>query len=900
MDLLGSMGSNFITGAINHLCGCWKVKRLLALRAAELRSAKLEHLHSEHIDPEHAEGLLDQAERWLKDRKLDIQSYKKADFLAEKMLEVLANRPSYGKATENLLPDEKGLFRQICMDILEHTCSKLLETERGHRLAAHKTLEAVDSLDSKLMRHDEKASESLNRIEHRLSEISRLPQDELPVKLKHERGDLQIFHVFHPRNPNFTGREKLLTDLNYALDLGKTTALTQTRAVHGLGGVGKTQLATEYAYRNQSNYGVVWWVRSEDSATLGADYAGLAAKLGLEERNEQDQTVIVEAVRRWLEGNSGWLLIFDNVVEQKDLGQYLPRGGGKGHIIITSRNPNWGQLAEPLEVQPFDRRESIHYLLKRTKSKNNKAAAKVADVLGDFPLALAQGAGYMEATKCSLAEYLKLFETQRRELWKDEKPPAGYEATVETTWVMAFKRLENESPTAVALLRLCAFLAPDDIPLDVITQQRERLPEPLASAAAAPVELNRAIAALREYSLAERSNATLSVHRLVQAVTRDQMSEDERQSWIEHTVTLIGKALPEQALDVRDSSECAKLLAHALAATGHAEKLDVAPAMTGFVLNQIGGYVWGWAEFAQARRLYERALAIYEKIYGPEDPEVATILNNLGLVLQDLAELKGAKKLFERALATNEKVYGSEHPKVAINVNHLGTILHDLGDFEGAKRSYERALQIDEKALGPDHPDVAIRVNNLGMVLRDLGDLQRSKRLLERALEIDEKAFGPNHPDVAIRVNNLGLVLRDLGDLEGARKQFERALVISEKTLSPKHPALALRLNNLGLILQDLRDFEAAEELYTRAIEIDERAFGPEHPQLALKLNNLAMLLKDMGDIKGAKKLLERALAMLAKSLGEKHPTTAMARQNLKILLREFPMLRESPQTESD
>ena len=547
--------------------------------------------------------------------------------------------------------------------------------------------------------------------------------------IKPAAGDGARWNVPQARNPNFTGREEMLAELRAALASGQAAALTQVpQAIHGLGGVGKTQLAIEYAYRHRGDYSLVWWVRAEDPAALAGDYAGMAAALDLQQKDVREQAVIVEAVRRWLEQNTGWLLVFDNAGEPADIREYLPRSAC-GHVIITSRNPAWGAVARPLGVQVFERFTSVEFLLKRTGQTDQEAAGKLAEALGDLPLALEQAAAYIEATGESVSGYLRMFRERRAELLK--RPSPSSDTTVATTWEMSFQQVERRSPPAAALLNLCAFLAPDDIPLDVV-QQAPELPEPLAQAAADPVQFGDAIGALRRFSLVSRSGDVLSVHRLVQAVTRERLAEEARRLWAAAAARSVNRAFPIDSGDVRTWPACSRLLAHALAAADRCEPLAVAAAETARLLNQAGGYLHGRAEFARARACLERALKIDEAAYGPDHPKVAAVVNNLGGVLRAIGDLAGARASFERALKIDGAAYGPDHPSVGRDVNNLGGVLHDQGDLAGARACFERALKIDEAAYGPDHPSVGRDVNNLGLVLRDQGDLAGARAYFER------------------------------------------------------------------------------------------------------------------------------------------------------------------------
>jgi tetratricopeptide (TPR) repeat protein len=598
--------------------------------------------------------------------------------------------------------------------------------------------------------------------------------------------------------------------------------------------VGKTQLAVEYAYRHAADYDLVWWVRSEEPATLAADLAALAGPLDLPQKDEPDQRLVVQAVRRWFTQHTGWLLVFDNARRPEDLRGYLPHGAS-GHVLITSRNPNWRGLASPLTVQVLERPESVAFLLKRTGQTDQAAANALAEALGDLPLALAQAGAYIDATGRSLSAYLDLFRHRQRELLSRGKPSPDYPHTVATTWEIAFQQVQQASPAGADLLNLCAYLAPDDIPQTLFSEGKEHLPKPLSATITNPLAMNQAIAALLQYSLIEKTEDALSVHRLVQAVARARLPKKARSTWAGAAVQIVDGAFPsgDDPQDVRTWPVCARLLPHALAAAGHAEALHVASEATGRLLNQAGLYLWGRAEFDEAKAALERALAIFEKVLGADHPNVATLVNNLGSVLQALGDLAGARAAYERVLAIDEAAFGPHHPNVAIDVNNLAGVMYALGDLAGARAAFERALAIDEATLGPDHPNVAIRVNNLGLVLRALGDLAGARAALERALAIDEAAFGPHHPNVAIDVNNLAGVMYALGDLAGARTALERALAIDEAAFGRHHPEVAVDVNNLGRVLQALGDLAGARTAYERALAIDEAAYGPHHPEVA-------------------------------------------------------------------
>jgi tetratricopeptide (TPR) repeat protein len=608
-----------------------------------------------------------------------------------------------------------------------------------------------------------------------------------------------VWCVPHDRNRNFTGREDLLSTLRLRLQAGHHSAIT---ALHGLGGIGKTQVAVEYIYRYAGTYERIWWLRSEDPATLAGDYALLAAKLNLFEA-EADQQAAIQAMKAWLAANQSWLLVFDNAGSPEDIRPYLP-ADSSGHVIITSRRPDWRSVADPLSVGTLSPEDAIEFLRKRSGQEDEAASRELVEELGWLPLAIEQAAAYIDEHGKPISEYLDLFRKHRQKVLSRGQPSPDYPNSVETTWELSFTKVQERSPAGADLLNLCAFLAPDEIPLEIIQNGKDVLPPLLARAAADDLELDEAVSALRRHSLVERTGDALSVHRLVQAVVRGRMEKSDRQLWAESAADVVRRAFPYDSDDVRNWPVCARLFAHATTVAAHCEAEEAGSDVAAVLLSLTAIYLRGRADLWGARALNERVLKIDEATYGPDHPTVASSVNNLGNVLRELGDLVAARKLFERALQIDEAYYGPDHPEVGTCVNNLAQVLRDAGETAEARKLFERALKILEAFHGPDHPTIAICINNLGGVLQDLGELVEARTLFERALKIDEASYGPDHPKVGIRINNLGSVLQDLGETEEARKLCERALKIFEISYGPDHP-------HTQLVRKNLRAFELPE-----------------------------------------------------------------------------------------
>jgi tetratricopeptide (TPR) repeat protein len=559
-------------------------------------------------------------------------------------------------------------------------------------------------------------------------------------------GPPAIWNVPYLRNPLFTGREDLLAALHGARTDAQPRVLTQ--ALRGLGGVGKTQLALEYAYRYGGTYRLVWWVRAEDPTTLASDYAALAEPLQLPQRAASDQTETIAAVRQWLEPRDGWLLILDNAPAPTAVQPYLPRST-RGHVIITSRHFGWGGTARSLTVPMLPRDEAVQLLCHGTQQADSMAAAHVAEILGDLPLALAQAAAYIEATGLTLATYRERLKTHLEALLRRDEVGPAYLATVATTWALAFQAIQESQPAAGDLLRLCAFVAPEAIPQTLLRDDPSTLPEPLGAMVRDDLSWDDALAVLRRYALVDVEGDTLAVHRLVQAVTRDRLSPDERARWAAVAVTRMTDAFPsgeDLPREPRTWPTCAQLLPHAVAALRQADETHQATATAALLCNQVGLYLQARAQLGDAKPYFERALAIRERVLGADHADIAQSLNNLGYLLRSQGDLAGPKPYYERALAIREVVRGPDHPDTADSLNNLGMLLQDQGDLAGAKPYFERALAIREAVLGPDHPDTATSLNNLGTLLKAQGNLAGARAAFERVLQIFQSRLGVAHP----------------------------------------------------------------------------------------------------------------------------------------------------------
>ncbi|MCW9034494.1 MAG: FxSxx-COOH system tetratricopeptide repeat protein [Rhodospirillales bacterium] len=431
------------------------------------------------------------------------------------------------------------------------------------------------------------------------------------------------------RNFDFTGRDDLLTSLHDALQSNQATSLTQ--AVAGLGGVGKTELALEYAYRYREDYKIIWWLKAEESGSLLADYTSLAPHLGLE-GDGQNEIALRDTVRNKLFQRQDWLLIFDNGEFPKDLDDFLP--GGNGHVLITTRRQIWDG-AHPFPIEVMKPKEATDFLLRVTGSDDRKTAAALAEDLGYLPLALAHASAYAKESAISLVAYRELFAEKGAELLCKEVENRTYKETIAATWAISVEKLDEE---AKALLTFLAFMAPEDIPLDLIKDHSEHLPPPLDEALRDTLHRNDMIRVLRSYSLVSREEGkkgeeNISLHRLVQEVTLFGLDKEQTEFWAGFSTNVLSIALPEFPHNTYDKTTAEiydRLQNHCLTVADRGAKEKLILEKVARVFNQIGFYRAIRADNLEAESLYKKAVAIDEAAFGKDHLNVARDLNNLG------------------------------------------------------------------------------------------------------------------------------------------------------------------------------------------------------------------------------------------------------------------------------
>ena len=605
----------------------------------------------------------------------------------------------------------------------------------------------------------------------------------------------------------FKGRDAELRTLSD----GPATAIIQAQTLFGLGGIGKTRLAVEHAWRSGDRYDKALFVVAESPQVLRSNLAQLPYLLDLPQHETASEESTVEAVLGWLQGHDRWLMILDNVdtpEAEKAVLEILP-SLATGRVLITSRLREWPASVRKQPLELLGPEEAQRFLLERTANDRGEqddpeTAGRLAETLGYLPLALEQASAYTVHRQMSLSAYLEEWHREREKVLRWYRADVmQYPASLAVTWQKTFQQL---SPTAATILRLSAYLAPEPIPVEMFEQGASIVQESVeafceeAGVEAGDSSIQSALADLAAFSMATRAGTSFVVHRMVQEVLRSSLLEEHRRDWIERSLRLVNDYSPADPDDVRTWSVWDPLRPHAAIVVQHADAAAIF-SPTSRLMNQLAVFLLAKSLYNEAEPLMRRTLQIDQQVFGENHLNVANRLNNLARLLQENNRLDEAEPFIRKALQIAEEVLGDNQPIVAIILSTLATVLQETNRLSEAEPLMRRALQIDQQALGEDHPNIATRLNNLAWLLKLTHRLPEAEPLMRRALQIRQQAFGENHPKVASPLNNLALLLQDTNRLIEAEPLMRRAVEILQNSLGPEHRETRMTRVNLNRML---------------------------------------------------------------------------------------------------
>jgi hypothetical protein len=638
------------------------------------------------------------------------------------------------------------------------------------------------------------------------------------------------------RNPGFTGRDDILTTVREALLTGGNTVV---QALHGMGGVGKTQLAIEYAHRFADSYDLVWWIAAEQAVHIAGQFEALAVDLGCVQPGTELET-LRRAVMAELRGLDRWLLIFDNAESPEDLAGWLP--GASGHVLITSRVRGWLEVAVPVEIDVLARAESVMILRNRVPELLSAEAGQVAEALGDLPLAIVQAANFMADTGVPVGEYMDFLSARAAEIL-DKGRPSSYPKSLAAVTQLAFDDLRANNPAAAELIAICAFLAPEPVYPNWFTCAASQLPAPLGEHAADPLAWRQVLGRAGRSMLARVDQNGIQVHRLTQAIVRDRLAPEQSatlRALAQHVLTSSSPGDPEDPLSW---PRWTRLLSHILAVDherSHNPEFRSLACMASWYLLMSGDTQGG---HDLAGRLHRR----WEQQLGQDDYHTLWAANSLAVSFQMMGSFAEARRMDTDILTRRRRVLGEDNPDTLISANNLAIDLYELGDYEGARQIDEDVRARRRYVLGDEHPDTLVSASNLAKDLREMGDLEGARELDEDTLARRRRVLGDDHPDTLKSMNNLAKDLRELGDPQTARDLAEDCLMRRRRVLGDNHPATLRSADHLAITLRALGQYQAARDLDVDTLARRRRVLGDPHPDTVRSAENLATDLRALG-----------------------------------------------------
>jgi tetratricopeptide (TPR) repeat protein len=713
------------------------------------------------------------------------------------------------------------------------------------------------------------------------------------TRVKPHRADTasvpQVWGGVPPRNKHFTGREDILSQVQRTLGQHSRSALVP-QALHGLGGIGKSQLAVEFAYRFQHEYQLVWWIQASDERSIRRSLVSLAKRLDLPESADVQDTVdtVLDVLRRG-EPYSRYLLIYDDSPEPGLIIRYLPSGAG--HVIVTSRSRTWASETNAIEVDVFSPEESVRLIQNRWPDLSDDDALALADELGHLPLALEQAVAMHEQTGIPLGEYQRALRSDPSQLLA-EGNPANYPQSVAATLGLAFNSVRETSPGAAYLLRLCAFLSSQPIALPLLTRGRAAQPDDPNIDLGDDIRLRRAVRDLGRFALVQLDigRDLLRVHNLVSVLIRDATPEDERAAVERHAHSVLANSNPGDPDEPENWPVHAQIAPHVVPA-GLVYSLD--RDVRRVVLDQIR-YHFSIGDYAESRRVGESAVEIWRSACGANDELTLIASRHLSNSLRMLGHYREANELIQDTLERMNRTLGEDHEHSLVTAGSAAAGMRLDGKFTEALALDAQNLVRHREVLGERDWHSLRALSNLAVDYRMIGDFAKAAELDEEAISLKVDTLGEDHLSTLFSYTCLVRDLYGLGEFRRGLELAREKLPVQEQKTPANHPALLMAKRHHTILLRkaghNKEALQSARELYDAC----RRKLGRSHEHSLSALVTLSNSLRVSGDLDGALRYGQRALTIYREVLGEEHPFTLACQVDVAIALQALDRLDEA------
>jgi len=705
----------------------------------------------------------------------------------------------------------------------------------------------------------------------------------------------------YQRNPHLVGRAELIETLRNKL-CGDKETFSHRLALYGLGGVGKTEIAIEYAFQFKEEYHSIFWVQATTLADLLSGFQKIAEATRCAHTIGKPAPSVAEEVLAWLERQSSWLLVLDNLDnfdDIQDAQQYFPRlNSPTNHLLITTRKPDaTGIPAEAVEVPVFTTNSAAELLLLRSSLRTEivdpKVEAEAIEIvkdLGRLPLAIEQAAAYIRECLKDLFKFRAIY-AQSRKKFHERRPSRAwtYPHTVATTWLMSFDAVGKNNPHAAKLLTFLAFLNPDDILIEFLQAGKEALTGPLRAVFQQQFEFYEALGDLEQYALIRLSadRESILIHRLVQAVQRDNLHPEREIEYMQMAVALFLRAFPEFDLKIEGSRQLCRKYQNQVVLPLRGI-LSLYTENVASICSRVAYFLSADGKFYDCLQFKRAAINIYTHLFGVEHPNTLTSMNNLAETYRALGRANDAAALQETVLEARKRTVGDEHPHTLTSMNNLAETYRAMGRANDAAALHETVLEARKRTVGDEHPHTLLSMNNLAVTYGALGRTNGEAALQETVLEARKRTLGDEHPETLTSMNNLAVTYGALGRANDAAALQETVLEARKRTVGDEHPHTLSSMNNLAVTYYTLGRANDAAALHETVLEARKRTLGDEHPHTLLSMNNLAETYWDISRRNAATDLFEEELNICRRVYGTKHEKTLTSTRRLIEGYREM------------
>ncbi|MCJ1347902.1 hypothetical protein MMC31_006132, partial [Peltigera leucophlebia] len=728
-----------------------------------------------------------------------------------------------------------------------------------------------------------------------------------------------------PEAPQFVGRKKELIKIKEEFNCNGSQR--KVVVLHGLGGIGKTQLAVASVKEHRDICSAIFWLNGKNEDSLKQSFVDMAKRLYNESQpsplltralENNDTNQVVAALKNWFSssGNTRWILVFDNVDNPKypgisdpeayDVSSYFPEAY-QGSILITTRSSHLsiGKVVHVPVTKLVDIKESIIILASMSERQISDqaldpCAIELVKELDGLPLALATAGAYLRQLSISLADYLSLYQERWKELLKKSPDfPSYRHRALNTTWDLSFQHIQRQNKSAEKLLQLWAYFDNQDLWFELLAAGREESPEWFAEIVKDKLSFNEVIRLLCDHALIEpvHSVGGYSMHTCVRAWVVHMLDTDQKSSMARLALNCVGSAVP--TIDISEhipigrrllphALRCSKLIGTAIDIQGPENQ------KTYRAIQNLGFLYSGQDKLNEAKALYKRALDGFEKLLGREHSSTLNVVYKLGNLYAHQNKLQEAEEMYLRVQAGQKEGEGAENDFSRDIVNNLATLYLVQDKIQKAETMYKQVLKDKEKALGQEHTSTLDTIYNLGHLYQRQGKIQEAAAMYTRALNGYKKAWGPKNTSTLDSINSLGTLYLDQGETNEAEKMFRQAWKVSKEMRGPEHTSTLTIVNNLAIISSRQGKIEEAEAMYRQVLKGYEEVFGPEHTSTLGVVSSLATLYNNQGELQKAEAMYQRALKGKEKALGPEHTSTLYTVNNFAGLFKNQGKIQEA------